>query len=462
MNNRTEQVKAAIIGREREVMIDVGGVSAEILDGRHHPCPKCGGTDRFRWDVGKHFAICNQCFAERNGDVLAAVAWMRTCTFPESVKLVAEYLAVNQQSKPPSVTPSKLKGRPYANLDAAIAAIDRHMAREQGVRVGKWPYVDAGGDNVACVVRYDMPPQNGQKQPKTFRPVTKHADGWRLSDPPGKWPLYRLPELTGGNRVYIVEGEKAADAAFSIGLTATTSAHGSKSPHKTDWSPLAGRQYVLLPDNDEPGRKYAEAVTAILASLKPPATGRTVALPELSAGGDIVDWLNAHDAAEPKTLRERIEGLPGIDDEKPPILAPVGIADLITGNPNLAEPIIDGILRRGETANIIAPSKTGKSWLVYNIALSMATGWPLFDHFETKCGRVLLIDNELREPTLAKRIPQVADALGIRLKDYDGYFDVLALRGKCVDLYDLLKLLERKSLKQYDVILADAWYRFLP
>ena len=33
-----------------------------------------------------------------------------------------------------------------------------------------------------------------------------------------------------------------------IGLTATTSAHGSQSPVNTDWSPLAGTECVILPE----------------------------------------------------------------------------------------------------------------------------------------------------------------------------------------------------------------------
>lgn len=67
-------------------------------------------------------------------------------------------------------------------------------------------------------------------------------------------PLYRLPEI-GDARVFVCEGEKAADRARSIGLNATASANGSKAANKTDWRPLAGRKVHILPDNDEPGRK---------------------------------------------------------------------------------------------------------------------------------------------------------------------------------------------------------------
>ena len=38
------------------------GVPRELVDGKHHPCPFCGGKDRFRWtSTGGGSWICNQC-----------------------------------------------------------------------------------------------------------------------------------------------------------------------------------------------------------------------------------------------------------------------------------------------------------------------------------------------------------------------------------------------------------------
>ena len=57
------------------------------------------------------------------------------------------------------------------------------------------------------------------------------------------------------------------DRITALGLLATTSAGGSQAARLTDWTPLAGRRVVLLPDNDDAGRKYAEAVGDILEDL---------------------------------------------------------------------------------------------------------------------------------------------------------------------------------------------------
>jgi hypothetical protein len=107
------------------------------------------------------------------------------------------------------------------------------------------------------VVRWDLP--SGKKD---IRPASWHGDGWRIGGMPEPRPLYGLPDLSGANRVYVCEGEKTTDAVHSIGLTATTSAHGCESPGKTDWRPLAGKEIIIFPDNDPPGRKYANAVAA--------------------------------------------------------------------------------------------------------------------------------------------------------------------------------------------------------
>src|SRR5262249_32574830 len=120
-------------------------------------------------------------------------------------------------------------------------------------------------------------------------------------------PLYNLPELTASKRVIVTEGEKAADAARSLGFTATTSVGGSQAAAKTAWRPLAGKEVWILPDNDSSGRKYAKTVADILAKQARATVVRVVDLPDLPDGGDIVDWIGAHGAAaEPHTMRAEI------------------------------------------------------------------------------------------------------------------------------------------------------------
>ena len=178
------------------------------------------------------------------------------------------------------------------------------LERRHGPRSALWTYRDAQGEPVGVVVRWELP--NGKKD---IRPASRHGDGWRIGGMPEPRPLYGLPDLADAKRVYVCEGEKAADAIRSVGLTATTSAHGCESPGKTDWEPLAGKEIILLPDNDPPGRKYADAVTALLAKLTPAPVVKLVELPDLPDHGDAADFVDARTGTDADELRRIVETL---------------------------------------------------------------------------------------------------------------------------------------------------------
>lgn len=136
--------------------------------------------------------------------------------------------------------------------------------------------------------------------------------------------------------------------------------------------------------------------------------------------------------------------------------------DLIRNNPALAPVLIDGLLRRGETANIIAAPKRGKSWMTYGLALSVATGRAWLDRYQTHQGRVLLIDNELHPTTLAYRLPKVADAMGIAETEYAYNLDIFTLRGKLLNIEEVASKLAQHGRGYYSLIIIDAWYRMIP
>ena len=192
-------------------------------------------------------------------------------------------------------------GNSFATADEAI----HELERRHGPSTSQWTYRDSSRVVVGVVVRWDLP--DGGKE---IRPVSLHGDHWRIAGMPNPRPLYRLEDLRDAKRVYVCEGEKAVEAARSLGLVATTSAHGSKSSDKTHWSPLAGKEVVLLPDNDPAGLEYADAVVDLLERLKPPPTIKVVEMSDLPEKGDIVEWIELHgDAAEPESMRDELEQL---------------------------------------------------------------------------------------------------------------------------------------------------------
>ena len=203
----------------------------------------------------------------------------------------------------------KPTGKTFATAKDAVAELERR----HGPRSALWTYHDANGEPVGVVVRWNLADDK-----KDMRPVSQESDGWRIGGMTEPRPLYGLHVLPGAKRVYVCEGEKAADAIRSIGLTATTSAHGCKSPGKTDWRPLAGKEIIILPDEDPPGRKYADAVAVLLAKLSPAPVVKLVELPDLTDRGDAADFVAVRAGTNADELRRIVEALA---DEAEPIHA---------------------------------------------------------------------------------------------------------------------------------------------
>jgi AAA domain-containing protein/DnaB helicase-like protein len=141
---------------------------------------------------------------------------------------------------------------------------------------------------------------------------------------------------------------------------------------------------------------------------------------------------------------------------------PLLIEDLAELHKELRPAVLHGLLRQGEVMNIIAPPKTGKSWLVYQLLLSMATG-RRFLGFLPEPGAVALIDNELHKETLSFRIPATAKAMALDLEEYRGKLHVKSLRGKWVDIYGIGRwLLSNFKPGELKLAVIDSWYRALP
>jgi hypothetical protein len=153
-----------------------------------------------------------------------------------------------------------------------------------------YPYTDEQSVLLSEVVRYPGK-KFCQRRPDGKGGWTYKLDGVRRV-------VYRLPEILAANPsrvVFVCEGEKDVDNLRSLGEIATTNPGGTGSGRlweiPTFREPLRSRVVVILPDNDEPGRKHTVRVAAALhgcASLV-----KILTLPELPAKGDVSDWIEA-------------------------------------------------------------------------------------------------------------------------------------------------------------------------
>ena len=160
--------------------------------------------------------------------------------------------------------------------------------------VKTYDYISATGNLVYQSVR---------KDPKKFYQRRPDAKGNWINDLKGVAPIpYRLPELQRalerGETVIIVEGEKDADRLHGLGLTATTNSGGAGKwgEDHSKYFP-AGAKVIILPDNDEPGRKHGQSVARSLHARG--CIVKIIDLPDLPPKGDVSDWLDAgHTKAE--------------------------------------------------------------------------------------------------------------------------------------------------------------------
>lgn len=137
-------------------------------------------------------------------------------------------------------------------------------------------------------------PESGDKW---IRPMKLNGEGYALGEPeyPNGKPLYRLHELAArpADPVIVCEGEWCADALAKVGTLATTSG-AADSAGKADWRSVAGRIVTVWPDDDEAGRRYADAVAEALGALGCTVRFVEVAALKLPPKGDAADWLAAH------------------------------------------------------------------------------------------------------------------------------------------------------------------------
>ena len=148
--------------------------------------------------------------------------------------------------------------------------------------VATYNYTDAAGELLYQIVRFD---------PKDFR--QRYPDGrggWIWKKHPNQ-VLYRLREVVESPIIFLVEGEKDVETLREWGFVATTNAGGAKAP----WLPqfpegLRGREVILIPDADQPGRARVLRIARALLGK----AARIIILDDLPGyTTDITAWFQA-------------------------------------------------------------------------------------------------------------------------------------------------------------------------
>jgi hypothetical protein len=263
-----------------------------------------------------------------------------------------------------------------------------HTRQDSAERVveATYDYVDEAGALLYQALRYVFRNPDGSftvdkddKRRKTFsqrRP--DGAGGWVWNLKGTRLVPYRLPELIEAiaedRQVFIVEGEKKADLLWSFGVPATCNPMGSSKWPDSFADIFRGARVLMLPDNDDAGRKHIDVVGASLAPVA--ADLRVLALPGLRAKGDVVDWADAGGTVE--QLYSLAEGAPAWSpDMRQSRFGLVMWADQDQPGEEY-EYLIEDLAPESEPMLIIGESQSGKSFLTTHMAMCGARGEPFF------------------------------------------------------------------------------------
>ncbi len=140
-----------------------------------------------------------------------------------------------------------------------------------------YDYTDEAGHLLYQVVR---------TQPKGFFQRRPDGEGGWINKKSQRQVLYHLREVLDAPIVFVVEGEKDVETLREHGFVATTSAGGAEAPWLLEFTEaLAGREVIVIPDNDKPGRDRAARIARALIGR----VTRLVIL-ELEAAKDVTEW----------------------------------------------------------------------------------------------------------------------------------------------------------------------------
>ena len=151
------------------------------------------------------------------------------------------------------------------------------------------------------------------------------------------------------------------------------------------------------------------------------------------------------------------EWIESVNDDLPD---PESMADVWDNLPELAPPLIDGVLRQGHKMLIAGPSKAGKSYALIELCCAIAEGKKWLEWNCTQ-GKVMYVNLELDRASCLHRFKDVYTALGIA-PDNLSDIDIWNLRGRSVPMDKLApKLIRRASKKNYIAIIIDPIYKVI-
>lgn len=241
-----------------------------------------------RGERGRSFNLCisgdrlglwNDHATGECGDVFEFIMANQCVDFAGAMEWAKDWTGFRGEASPVHTKPPKPKPKPEP---------ERLVPEPEDAT---YCYCNSQGDPIVYVDRIEQ----GDK--KRFIQYGRSADGkgWVRStrNTPKPYPLYMLPIIQDSDEPIVFhEGEKAVTYAMNEELDGvhTCTLGGSSNAGNSDYRPLAGRDVIICPDNDNSGEKYALTVESMAVDAGAKSV-RRINLPVTGKGDDIVEFI---------------------------------------------------------------------------------------------------------------------------------------------------------------------------
>jgi putative DNA primase/helicase len=235
--------------------------------------------------------------------------------------------------------------------------------------------------------------------------------GWQARKPDG---FIEVPYVGGADPfdpeviaddIYWPEGEKDVDTLNRLGLLATTFGGTGDGLPEGCAAYFAGRNVVVLADNDAGGRQHAEKKAALVAPVA--ASVRVVHFAELAEKGDVSDWITL--GKDRGDLQHRVDDTPSwkpIRVVESPSIAGLDVVCMADVKPASIEWLWPNWVAIGKVSVLAGEGGRGKSTILCDLAArtTASNRWPDGAAASPAGGVIILAAEDDVGDTLAPRL----------------------------------------------------------
>lgn len=371
-----------------------------------------------------------------HGDLIDFVTRVHNVSFVEACEILG-----GERQSPATIIKPRAQPDPEPTIIAAPVPSD-HVAFAPGVKIRAWnpkadnsgwrnytpdyvwPYHDPNGELLGYVIRINI--GSDKKLILPLRPAKWGSETrWTVAHLDRPRPLYNIARISPSGPVFLVEGEKPADALTDIMGSAQLSWYGgTNGVAYNDFTPLAGRDVVIWGDADKTGEKAAHeaaqrAVNAGASSVRVIPWDQS-----RPQGWDAADaWSDGWSRDDVLSLVETAEVFLAAPEQEPELEPQDFDANAFSGALPPPRPWAFGRMLLHRTVTVIAaPPGTGKSTWAIQLAIAFSQNKSFGGMDPIRTGPAWVWNNEDDGDELDRRTLAACYAMDINPAALDGKF----------------------------------------